>query len=123
MTLKSDQQSTERLVSSRLNAANEQLPDAVKHEIAIARRQALLKARNKNQSPTEGKRLVWQSFINYKFVAPVALAVAILVSYGSRDAIPVLPAELLLADVPAEDLNFIEDLEFATWLAEQEATL
>ena len=124
MTSTSKQQDVERLINQRLDSANEQLSDAVRADISRARQQALRIARQNKSETLSIRERVLESFVNYKWQLSmpmaVAAAVVILVSYTSRETIPMLPEEILVADIPTEDLGLLEDLEFATWLAEQE---
>jgi hypothetical protein len=57
-----------------------------------------------------------------RVAVPVAAAVLIAVSfnYHSTDVVPALPLAMVTEEVPTEDLTLLEDLEFVTWLAENE---
>ena len=124
MTSTSKQHDVEKLINQQLDSANEQLSDTVRADISQARQQALRIARQKKADKGTLFEQFIAPFINYKWQLSmpmaVAAAVVILVSYTSRETIPALPEEILVADIPAEDLGLLEDLEFATWLAEQE---
>ena len=129
----------EKVAVDSLEQANAGLPEEVLSDIAQARMNALRTVRqqevNGSQKPRFSKRLTevrdrlrYQlsleqlSLHNIKVTAPVAVAVvvAVLVSYNQNNAVPVLPTELVSGDVPTEELAMLEDLEFASWLAEQQ---
>jgi len=52
-------------------------------------------------------------------VAAVALVVVSLQPHSDK-AIPALPLAMTTSQMPAEDLALLQDLEFVTWLAENE---
>lgn len=126
MTSTSKQRETEMLINQQLDQESTQLSESVRADIANARMQALRTARENKQKPAN--KFDVSGFMtllaNYKWQlsmpTAVAVAVVILVSYTSRETIPALPSELLVADIPTEDLGLLEELEFATWLAQQE---
>ena len=117
----------EEQVVASLEDANQQLSQEALSDIARARHNALAAARiaakERHSWFQELKRWQFPGLVNnIKFAAPVALAVTVglLVSYTNTETIPVLPAEILSGDVPLEELAMLEELEFASWLAEQE---
>ena len=57
-----------------------------------------------------------------KIGVPVAVAVMIVISvkYVTFETIPELPLAMMATEVPNEDFAMLEDLEFVTWLAENE---
>lgn len=129
MTSQSKSDRVEQQVLEALDQSNEAMPQTLVDEIAAARRQALLRAKaasDQTQGNTSGfgpwlihTALQWR----LQFAIPAALAVtlAVLVSYDPQSSVPVLPSNMLVADVPTEDLALLEDLEFASWLAEQDS--
>lgn len=112
-------------VQRQLDAADEMLPDEIKASITDTRLAALREARRLQlQGDGKAEGSFWQRLTpRYWPVAPAALAVAlaVYVSYNMNDTIPALPADLLAAEMPPEDLSLLQDLEFADWLAQQEA--
>jgi len=63
---------------------------------------------------------LFNPFINVGVPIAVAVVIAISVKYASIDAIPELPLAMMATEVPNEDFAMLEDLEFVTWLAENE---
>ncbi len=49
-----------------------------------------------------------------------AVMIAITVNYLSVESIPELPLALMASDIPNEEFAMLENLEFVTWLAENE---
>lgn len=113
-----EQKSIEQQVIDSLDAANEGLPTAVQHDIALARQHALIQAKYQQQKPRYRARW-WQ----YAVPTVFAVTLTLLVSYQHSDSVPVMPLEMMSADVPAEDISLLEDLEFAAWLATQDMPL
>ena len=85
-----------------------------------------------NQSKTQARSkkslfelgLTWLAIskvnIGISVAAATAVIIAISVSYVSYQTIPELPLVMMATDVPNEDFAMLEDLEFVTWLAENE---
>lgn len=130
MTSNSEQNEVNRKAVQALEQANDQLSDDVLADIHNARVQALNSAQNQ---PARWR--FWQSFLNgwqrlrqdvlvhqFRYAAPAAVAVivAVLVSYNPDETIPALPEAFLSEDIPGEELAMLEELEFASWLAEQQ---
>ena len=123
MTSKFDDQALQQKINAELDSANAQLSDSVMSDIAMARQRALSQAaRAGEKSPANLGLSRWFENRTLQVAVPAAFAVAavMLVSYQSNEVVPMLPAEFLTADVPMEDLSLLEDLEFASWLAQQE---
>lgn len=105
-------------VNRHLDAEVDSLSSSVAKDISQARMNALRQARTEKESS-------W-TFTNWlpswQVSTPVAVAVmvAILVSYESEDQIPAIPSTMFTENIPAEDLDMLEDYEFAAWLAEQD---
>lgn len=125
MTSKYDQQLTERHIAEQLDESEKQLSAEVKDDIRMATRSAILRAKRENETQSNQLVKYVQSITQIKFALPALLAVALLyvVDINNSETIPALPADLLSMELPSEDLGLLEDLEFADWLAEQEATL
>ena len=121
MTSASEQQQTETIVNQHLDNANQQLPAHVRNDIRRARQRALA-AQTLRKTGYWQRIIDWLSAYKWALSMPtgVAVAVLILVSYNSTHSIEALPMDMLTTDIPSEDLELLEDLEFATWLAEQQ---
>lgn len=130
MTSNSEQDKVSRKAVQALERANDRLSDDVLADIHNAREQALNQAQHKPARLRLVQSLLnrWQRMRSevlvhqFRYAAPVAVAVivAVLVSYDSDKAIPALPEAFLSDDIPGEELAMLEELEFASWLAEQQ---
>ncbi|MBD1388497.1 hypothetical protein IC617_03565 [Neiella sp. HB171785] len=124
MTSTSNNKEVEQLVNQQLDASNEQLTTSARNDISQARLAALRAGQNQRQYRSEQSNSVLAPFFNrprWQYAMPVvALAAIMLVTYPSPETIPALPHELMSADVPNADLALLEDLEFATWLAQRQ---
>jgi hypothetical protein len=122
MKSQSDPENLEKLVNSQLDAANNLLPKNVNEDICQARVRAITQAKFDSQvSSVFFNKL--SKMLERKLVvagAPLILAVLILVNYKQSDTMPMLPAGVFSTELPSEDLAMLEDLEFASWLAEQQ---
>lgn len=117
--------SVNKWANTHLDNANASLPQHIKDDVARARQAALQQARQAPASSLSTWDKVRERFTPVTLMqvsVPVAVAVMVtmLVSYSSDEHIPALPVQLLTENVPAEDLDMLEELEFATWLAEQD---
>lgn len=110
----SDEQVTQHVIA-QLDEANAALSDDVLDELRQRRQQALRDARAQVAGHSRFKG--WQGAV---VLPAAAVAVFAFLRYDTGEVIPALPSAALLAEVPAEDLALLEDLEFASWLAEQE---
>ncbi len=127
MASQSDTQKVQKVVAESLDQANASLTESQRADITQARLNAIKLASQQKPSQRWLGRLfeklkpVWL-LQNYHLAAPAAVAVivAVLVSYNQVETVPAIPAELMLGEVPLEELALLEDLEFASWLAEQE---
>lgn len=129
-----DNSRVEKTVIESIEQANASLSDDVLSEIAQARINAIKLARQQASDGNLRHRLRRQlsritdwlrqqiALDNLTLAAPLAVAVVVtvLVSYDQSNPIPALPAEILAGDVPTEELAMLEELEFASWLAEQQ---
>ena len=130
MTSQSEQDKLNSKVNAMLDEANANLSDEVLSDITQARLKVLQIASNGSRKKISAAMPIkwWQRIQRevlihqFRYVAPAAVAViiAVLVSYNQSNTVPVLPEALLTGDVPAEELAMLEDLEFASWLAEQQ---
>ncbi|NMP29981.1 DUF3619 family protein [Thalassotalea sp. M1531] len=131
MTTPNEQRLNER-INQQLDQEVEQLDIGKVNAIAEARRTALAKVGNSRLHFSQVPMQFVHWLFNAKIMTPIALAVclAILVNYipqPTDQATPVaaiqpLPLALIADDIPSEDLAFLQELEFATWLSEQAAT-
>ena len=115
-------------VTAQLDEAELALSDSVKGDIAQARMNALREARamkSKGENRAGWQQWFKQPTIAIAAPATAAVLVTVLISYDGGEAIPMLPVELITGEVTTDDLalveniEFAQDLEFATWLAEQ----
>jgi hypothetical protein len=115
----SDDKKLEQHVNALLEDENQNLSVQVCSDITRARVQALNKAKDKDQKHSLIERLFSKQ--SWLVAAPLALSAVlmVLVNIGSGDKLPPLPLTLFSQDIPVEDLAMLEELEFATWLAEQ----
>lgn len=113
-----------KYVNDELDHAVSNIPDNILADIARVRATALNQSNGQVTSKASiiDKCISWLFNPLIKIGVPVAVAVMIAVSvrYVSVDTIPELPLAMMATDVPNEDFAMLEDLEFVTWLAENE---
>lgn len=117
------QQKIEQHINEVLDQSVARLPNETLTDIARVRNIALRKMNKQAQPTSMLERFKEVMVLPVTQVAmPVALAVivGILVNYHSPEEIPALPVAMVTADIPGEDLTLLEDLDFVTWLAENE---
>jgi hypothetical protein len=58
----------------------------------------------------------------FKVTAPIAVVVLISLSITSQveESVPQIPSAMVNSGIPSEDLALLDELEFITWLAENE---
>ena len=137
MTTASKQKKLEQLANEALdNSIEHQLSVSVQEDIKAARIRALNAAKPSKSTANDAAK-PWQgikTLLSCQVMVPSAVAVAlvILVNYtqifpadSSTELvqIPPLPAEVMDDTIPSEDLRLLQDIEFAHWLATQEAEL
>lgn len=113
----------EQLVNNALDQSNVQMPASVAADLAHARKAALDATKgNQTKQGSWGFIPQWLAEPIPRIMVPGAAAavLAVVISYSMVDPIPALPAGMVTADIPAEDLAMLEDLEFVSWLAENE---
>lgn len=126
MTLPSDKKhnrDVEQKVNAALDNSVENLPQKTQDDIYRARQIALHTMKSAQTKAPVGTRLKHMFAQPMPRVAlPVAAAVLIALSleYGSVEPVPALPVAMMTEDVPTEDLSLLEDLEFVTWLAQNQ---
>lgn len=114
-------------VNKALNHSADTLSESTLLDLARIRAIAL----NSENVQKSARKSIFDTFIAWLFNpmvnigVPVAavVMVVVLVKYVSVDAIPELPVVMMAADVPTEDFAMLEDLEFVTWLAENEQSI
>jgi len=126
MKLRSEQEVTDAVLQ-QLDKADSQLTEEVRQDISLARRRALAEGQGVKSDDLSWvtRARDWLRQHLYVTTTPIAVAIAvvILLSYQSVEKLPVMPVELVSADVPMEDLALLEDLEFAHWLSQQQEVL
>lgn len=135
----------EQIISKQVNAALTQsadkLPEQVLADLAQARNNALAKLKPDELKSNKSKfsldiRIVKEvvkpviqtilnryfSVLGLKIITPIALALVVTVSFKALQVapIPALPSAMFNLDIPNEDLALLEDLDFVTWLAQNE---
>jgi hypothetical protein len=121
----------EQAVNAALDQSVHNLSDKAVGDIYQARHAALNALRsgqdkrhnNRSMKLGFGAQLMQMAMQPFPRVAlPVAAAVliAITLNVETFDPVPAIPLALVTEDVPTEDLALLEDLEFVTWLAENE---
>ena len=117
------------------NESIQSVNDALDHSVSnlaentlsdIARVRALALSQG-NAQVTSKKSVIdtcitwlFNPIINIGVPVAVAIMIAISVKYVSFETIPELPLAMMATEVPNEDFAMLEDLEFVTWLAENE---
>jgi len=121
-------QKIEQLSREALNYSVETLSDETLTDLAQVRHAALRAARADSHERTFFDKL--QSYLTLGLTLPlsrVMIAAAVLitvsVNYHNTESIPALPMAMVGAKMPYEDLALLEDLEFVTWLAENQTSM
>jgi len=122
--IKPEYVNTVESVNNALNHSVNSLTKETLADIASVRTQAL----KNNDVKGNFKDLLISSFAKYlgspkiHIGVPVAgaIIIGISVKYARVEAIPELPIAMMVANLPTEDFAMLEDLEFVTWLAENE---
>lgn len=114
-----------------LPSKDQQVVDYVKQQleqvpVSTAEQQALANARAKALKQLNTPQKAWwlQPMPQLAMAASLALVVSITVFLPKQSTtIAYLPEQLMQSDMPSEDLAMLQQLEFATWLAENEQQL
>ena len=115
MTSPSKPPSAEQLVNEALDQANDRMSPKQQQDLARARQAALA-------AGSESQRQPWlQPAMRFALPAVAVVAVTVLIRHQGVEPVPEMPAALAGAAVPTEDLALLEDLEFVSWLAENES--
>ena len=121
-TTKTEQQAQRKAIEA-LDASVNSLPKQATDDIYQARMKALNVYQNRASTEIgKGSGATWFSSPFPKVAFPVAAAVLVAVSlnYHTTASIPEFPSGMMTAQMPTEDLALLEELEFVTWLAENE---
>ena len=115
-------QQAEQQIIAALDASVQNLPKQTQDDIYHARIKALNAYQQRARQQSRTNTATWFSSPFPKVALPVAAAVLVAVSlnYHSTSSIPQLPLAMMTEEMPTEDLTMLEDLEFVTWLAENE---
>lgn len=109
-------------VNKALDNSVAQMSSETSVQLSNIRQAALRHAKHKVKRAKPGlfKEMKLNPF--FQLSLPVAAAVLVVVSLNkySNETIPALPLAMTTSQMPAEDLALLKDLEFVTWLAENE---
>jgi len=107
-----------------LDLSAKNLPENILSDIARVRTNALNQgyATVVSKSSIVDTWLTWlfNPMVNLGIPVVAAVIIAVLVDNASVESIPELPLVMMATEVPIEDFALLEDLEFVTWLAENE---
>ena len=120
--LKAEKQAEQKAIEA-LDASVKNMPQKASDDIYQARMKALNAYQNKAKiGANKGIGATWFSSPFPKVALPVAAAVLVAVSlnYHTTASVPELPLAMMTEEMPIEDLALLEELEFVTWLAENE---
>ncbi|MFT4925046.1 MAG: hypothetical protein ACI8WB_001136 [Phenylobacterium sp.] len=119
--------SIEQQVNAALDQSVNGLSVKTQMDIARVRNQALALAANPVKAPSMFKLLATgigqiadKAFPKVAIPMAAAVLIGVAVNYNSVEQVPELPLAMLTSEIPAEALTLLEDLEFVTWLAENE---
>ena len=118
-----EQTKAEKQVIDALDASVKNMPQKASDDIYQARMKALNAYQHKAKAgANKGIGATWFSSPFPKVALPVAAAVLVAVSlnYHTTASVPELPLAMMTEEMPTEDLALLEELEFVTWLAENE---
>lgn len=114
---------TAKALNKALDFSVINLSENIVSDIEKARNVALMK-RAAGTDKTSFFTLLEMIFSNmmFKVTAPIAAVVLIslIITNQPKPIVPQIPLAMVRAQVPTEDLMLLEELEFITWLAENE---
>lgn len=121
-TFKPNEQTIVQQATSALDHANESLPEGTLNDLAHVRQRALLVNKKQGKSFTFEALYNWLTASYSRMVMPIAATALIVltIQIQPNSGIPELPSELVTQQIPSEDLNMLQELEFVAWLAENE---
>jgi len=128
---------TEQKIIKQLDNSVDRLSVNQLNDIAQARVAALTKLNVHNVNPEDNIKqsgISWSEILksyivervsSIKLALPVAASIALVISltYFQAESIPELPVAMMATEFPLEDFAMLEDLEFVTWLAENETSV
>lgn len=120
---KDAEQYVKQQVTTALDSSVNNLSEHARDDIFKARQVALRAMHNpadKVSISSQLRHLMAQPLPRAATGVACAALIALSFNYGSVESVPVLPVAMLSEDVPTEALSLLEDLEFVTWLAENE---
>jgi hypothetical protein len=114
---------TAKVMNQALDASVNNLSEKIVSDIDKARSEALMQSavpRDKTSLLT----LLEMIFNNMMFKVSAPIAAVVLISltmtHQPTSIVPQIPLAMVSAQVPTEDFMLLEELEFITWLAENE---
>ena len=114
---------TAKVMNQALDASVHNLSEKIVSDIDKARSEALMQSavpRDKTSLLT----LLEMIFNNMMFKVSAPIAAVVLISltmtHQPTSIVPQIPLAMVSAQVPTEDFMLLEELEFITWLAENE---
>jgi len=114
---------TAKVVNKALDFSVNNLSENIVSDIEKARNVALMKSAS-GTDKTSFFTLLEVIFSNmmFKVTAPIAAVVllSLIITNQPKPIVPQIPLAMVSAQVPTEDLMLLEELEFITWLAENE---
>ena len=117
---------TAKVMNQALDASVNNLSEKIVSDIDKARSEALMQSavpRDKTSLLT----LLEMIFNNMMFKVSAPIAAVVLISltmtHQPTSIVPQIPLAMVSAQVPTEDFMLLEELEFITWLAENEKNL
>jgi len=112
-----------KILNQALDNSVNNMPQRVLTDLEKARNTAL-KQNNKNLDRMSFFDVFETCFnsVFFKVTAPIAAVVLISLTIANQQEqlVPQIPSAMVNAEIPAEDLALLEELEFITWLAENE---
>ncbi len=113
-------QSVNNALDHSVNNLSENTLSDIARVRAIALNQGNVQARSNTSVVNIALTWLCNPKVNIGVSVAVAVMIAISVNYASFETIPELPLAMMATEVPSEDFAMLEELEFVTWLAENE---
>jgi len=114
---------TAKVMNQTLDASVNNLSEKIVSDLEKARNTALMQS-SRGRDKTSFFTLLEMIFNNMIFKVSAPIAVVVLISltmtHQPTSMVPQIPLAMLNAQVPTENLMLLEELEFITWLAENE---
>ncbi len=114
---------TIKILNEALDDSVNNMPKSVLTDLEKARNTALMQ--NHKSLDKTSFLIVFKTIFNnfmFKVTAPIAVVTLISLSITSQieQSVPQIPLAMVNAEIPYEDLVLLDELEFITWLAENE---